>query len=401
MNMPMPYPQYEIIAGKRGGIRIYASPQAHGQFNKLSKMSNNQNYWAQLIVKGITGLRTGLTNQDDVYVKSLGMERGVQPFSVILPGCRVEGEKRSDGAYYLHTILGSFDYQKRQGKGIQPGLHRAKKKAARKWETKFVQDGKLNGLNQFKTVGISDRGYDSPDSAAGLVAQRIAGVLGGEIESRGYDLFFTPGGKKIGGLVNYRQAISPQQDEELNETAYLLADVMRNAMREKNVTWFSEFGGSGILTKAMRILKDQNVKMKGHKIYLYHQTTRKDHAYSLSQDLEMTVDRDFSKSNLLNVNELIGGTSLSTPFLRYKREEGYTSLNMGVDCLKGVSTGVTNGKSAATLIGAAAAIFGVPGIGGVVASLATFSTTLGLASAAIPFAFANAPDTIDKHKPKF
>ncbi|MFV8781109.1 hypothetical protein ACNKU7_01690 [Microbulbifer sp. SA54] len=61
-------------------------------------------------------------------------------------------------------------------------------------------------------MAISDSGYNEPNDAAMTAAPRVADtpMSGGgfRVDSNGFDIHYTPGEKRIGGLQNYRKAIS-------------------------------------------------------------------------------------------------------------------------------------------------------------------------------------------------
>ena len=189
----------------------------------------------------------------------------------------------------------------------------------------------------------------------GCVGPRAKSVASA-IESTGFDLFFTPGKGRIGGLRNYRQSLRAATDQDLNEPAILLANVMKNARKNEKVLWFSDMGGSGVLTQAMAILAKQNVRLEKHKMFLHRPTTRKDEAFRLSQELGMTLDRDFTKSNNLNINEVVGGSSLGLAFKRKRADSNYTGIHMAVDVYKGVTGGNAAWKTAAGLSAAAVSV---------------------------------------------
>ncbi|MFL0809070.1 MAG: hypothetical protein K6L76_01515 [Agarilytica sp.] len=383
----------KTIAGNFGGYKVRCSTQAFAVYEQLRLKSGNANHWASMIVRGIRGLSNGIINSDDVFVSSGANFGGMQDFTVILPGCTVHAQKYDSGEYFISKIDPSLEYHKAQESFLVPGMHRAYKEDSR-WSTKFKSQNDVESKNDINVVGVSDSDLPKVDKVASLVGER-AKSISPAIENTGYDLFFTPGKKKIGGLLNYKQAIKSKSDSELHESAILLAEAMKNARKQKNITWFADRGGSGILTQAMHILGRHNIQLAGHKMYLYHPTTSKDEAYKASQKLGMEVSRDFVKSHSLNVNELIGASSLRLPFKRWRNSsDNYTGINALVDYGRGVSGGQGIWNKGNAMLGAAA---------GAVAVFAPASVTIGavvaaakVGAVAAPVVMAHMPNTMDR-----
>ncbi|WP_281647711.1 hypothetical protein [Parendozoicomonas sp. Alg238-R29] len=380
-----------VIAGQGQGVKIYCSKQAYPVYQQLVAKAGNANYWAGLIVRSIQGLQSGAVNSKDVFVHTGAMHKGLQDFQVIMPGCTVLAQKKNDGSYVISGIDATGDYDKQQEVGERPGLHRVKAKREM-WETKFKESRTVEGCGSVNVVGVADRGYGKASDAANRIAPRIKqSGIEQTVSSSGFDLFFTPGNGKLGGLINYQQAVKAETDADLHEAAVILSETMKQAKSLKNVVWFSDMGGSAILTQAMKILATHQHKLEGHKVHFHRARSRKDRAYALSQQLGMTLAEGMGKSNLLNVNELIGGTSLSVPFQRFKHESDYTLLKGASDVVKGIK----DAKSAwgtVSALGAAAAFSG---------SFPAAATVIGVIGSALTIASANAPDATDRLMSKF
>ena len=333
-------PQLHLIAGQRDGVKVFCSPQAMPVYQQLVKKSQNSNYWADLIVRGIKGLKSGAINSKDVFVKTSKLHKGLQDFTILLPGCTVHANREDNGCYVISRIEATMSYQSQQVQSLKPGLHRAVVvNRSKKWKASFKKDQMVEGKNDHNIVAISDTCYQMPDDAATYTGIRVKGSIKPRVDKDGYDLFFTPGKKRTAGLLNYRQAIAPETSQKLHEPALLLADIMKNAQGVKNITWFSDLGGAAILTQAMQMLATHNITLEGHTIFLHRPTSRKDTAYQLSQKLKMAVEGDFIKSNYMNVNELIGSGSLTLPFIRARnKEDDYGYFKGAIDLGKGVAT---------------------------------------------------------------
>lgn len=382
--------QLPLIAGQHCGVRVYCSQQAWPTWQQLVKQSRNANYWADFIVRSVTGLKSGAVSSKDVFVKTSAVHRGLQDFQIILPGCTVYAQREDNGTYIVCRIDASMDYQALSDKGKKPGLHRARKKDGN-WQTRPTKFGKVSEAQGHKIIGISDRSSKRPPETSSLVGPRITKAINRRAEE-GFDLFYTPGEGRFGGLLNYRQAIKADRDESLHESAVLLANTMKHARHMKDITWFSDFGGSAILTQAMKILNIHQVSLTNHTVFLHRPTSRKDLAYKLSQQLGMTVDGSFSKSDVTNINELIGGSSLSLPFLRSRNEEAYTGFHLLADLAKGATGGRTVWTSAMAVgaLGTAAAAFPA------MMTMAGAVKLAGAVAGAAPVIMSNMPDTTDR-----
>lgn len=264
--------------------------------------------------------------------------------------------------------------------GDKPGLYSANMKGQQWVVSNPRSKGRITNQND-RAVSICDSGYNKPRDAADSSAPRVVSspISGGgiTIESHGFDLHYTPGEKRLGGLRNYKNAIKPLHNLKLNESALLLAKTMYDARDIKGVRWISELGGSAVLTQAMKILADQKVQFKEHYVFLVNPTTSPNLAYKAAQASGLKFDRKFSSTDMLNYTgnrdqlELIGNR------FRYETEKHkkYTLLKASADIIE-------HGKSlqgAAALMGTLAATAGLSL--SAPASAAVFLTALGAAAA--------------------
>ena len=324
---------------------------------------------------------------------------------MILPGCKVTVEKLTRDSFKVVHFDADLNYFNLQKKGDAPGLYTAT--TNHRWNAEPVKSGSIK-RQEGRLVAIADARYMETDVAANTIAPRLENTpfSGGKhtVEREGFDFHFTPGGKRIGGMKSYKDAINPNDNKSLHASALLLARSMYEARDIKGVAWISEFGGSGILTQALTILAAQKVKLDKHHAFLYRPATSPNKAIQAAHAVGLNLDRKFTKTHILDV---IGNRDqLALISNRLKYETGYTRLKAATDV-------VAHGKS---LQGAAFAIAGIAGSVGVSmaapAAAAPFITALGLAAAKVGGVLttaklaataveAHAPATYDKIKDRF
>jgi hypothetical protein len=368
-----------IIAGQHSGKPVKITPAAKPIYDNLVKLARDEtNYWAQITVKAINELAAGRLHQSNIFVKPGAVHRnGTEEFVMILPGCKVTCEKLDADGFRILYFEADIHYGEAIKSGAKPGLYTATR-ADNKWKTKNQKSGYIESKED-RLVAICDSGYESPTNAATIAAPRLgeAPMSGGgfRVNNNGFDLHYTPDEKRIGGLKNYRNAIRPNQNTELHESALLLARTMYQAKDIKGVAWISEDGGSGVLTQAMTILAAQGVQLPNHTAFLFNPTTSPNVAVKAAHAIGLTLDRKFTKTRMANVVgnrdqlEMIGN--------RWKnKDDSLTALQAGADTLAhGMSLqglGITAGTVAAAV-----------GVGMTApAALTAFLTALGGAVAA-------------------
>ena len=369
-----------IIAGQHSGKPVKITPAAKPIYDNLVKLARDEtNYWAQITVKAINELAAGRLHQSNIFVKPGAVHRnGTEEFVMILPGCKVTCEKLDADGFRILYFEADIHYGEAIKSGAKPGLYTVIKQKHSKWGAKHKENGHIKPQED-RLVAICDSGYKSPNFAATTAAPRIgeAPMSGGSfrVNSNGFDLHYTPGEKRIGGLRNYSNAIRPNQNNELHESALLLARTMYQAKDIKGVAWISEDGGSGVLTQAMTILAAQGVQLPDHTAFLFNPTTSPNVAVKAAHAIGLTLYRKFTKTRMANVVgnrdqlEMIGN--------RWKnKDDSLTALQAGADTLAhGMSLqglGVTAGTVAAAV-----------GVGMTApAALTAFLTALGGAVAA-------------------
>jgi hypothetical protein len=281
--------QLTTIAGKSAGRKVRCSPQALPVYNSLVSLAGSGNYWARLIVQGIRGLTSGRLHMDNIYVKqetNLAYGRGL--FYVILPGIRATLEDCADGTFTLQTLQADLAYLQGQKDQSKPGLWRVRL-IGDSLTTELQADGAVQ-RKEGRPVVIADGAADTPETIA-LRAQgdleKTDSTLKMTVTHSGFDLHHTPGTSII-GLKPARKALSTDLDKEIIESSILLANTMYRAKSVPGVTWFADWGGSAILTRALQILAQEKLAVfDKHRIILNRPTSNSSQAERLAKTLNM------------------------------------------------------------------------------------------------------------------
>jgi len=365
-----------IVAGNKVGIPVHCSPQARKEYNDIATLGRRGNHWARLVVSGIAALSSGRANMDNVFTKKgSGIAYGRGAFYVSLPGVLATFESLDDGTYILLRLKTDDSYFKNQKNALNAGLWRATKQEDI-WATKFVSNGKLLSNHRNRYVGVSDSDFNSPQEAAKSVGSGLNSVHDSVrklVEEEGFDIHYTPGNQRIGGYLNCREAVLAESAPSLRESAQLLAHTMYQSRNNNNITWFSDWGGSGVLTQAMQHLCDQNVKLDKHSILMNHPTTQPSKALALGRELNLDpIDGGQIKGHY--PSELVGRLGLLdgpiSAYQRLKRDEEYTVKHLANDASENlysagnIVTGTIGAVSTAGLLAASSSIAVIGGIAG-------------------------------------
>ena len=362
-----------IVAGQNCGIRILCTPKAYETYKEMDALNKKGNHWARLIVKGIAALSSG-RHTDNVFVKKgYGMTyaqiRG--SFYVSLPGVLATFEDLDGTSYVLTHFKADTAYFKHQQQATKPGLWRVRKDEYQQWSSEFIRNGHLSPKHKHRHVAIADRSYLNPDFAARSAADGLSSIndsIRSIIEKDGFDLHYTPGGKRIAGLQNLKEAYRASSASSLRESAQLLANTMYRAKDMDSVYWYSDWGGSGVLTQAMRILRDQEIKLQKHAVLMNHPTTLPSVAESLARQLGLDPIKGAKKG--VYPSELLGrALTLDTPLgaiRRWHEDEKYTGKQLALD----------GGKK---LFGVGDTLSGAIGLGGAIGAIAATSQILTIA----------------------
>lgn len=297
--------QLATIAGKSAGRKVLCTPQALPVFNALVSLAGSGNYWARLIVQGIRGLTSGRLHMDNIYVKketNLAYGRGL--FYVILPGVRATLEDCADGTFTLQTLQADLAYLQGQAENAKPGLWRVGPDVDKR--PTFVEDGAVL-KKEFRPVVIADRTTTTPEQVADVVRNNLVKTdqtVKGMVEHSGFDLHYTPGRGGVVGLKSTKNMLRTEQDKEIVESATLLANSMYRASRTPGVIWFSDWGGSAVLTRALQILSNEkSVQFEKHRIVLSRPTTSSSLAVKLAKGLKIELTE---KKMGLTPKEIVG-----------------------------------------------------------------------------------------------
>jgi hypothetical protein len=300
-----------IIAGNSSGRKILCSNRVLPNYNNLVKLSNSGNYWATLIVKSIVGLTSGRLAKDNIYIKkgtSIAYGKG-DAFYLVLPGVTASLDEHPNGGFILQTLNIDKQYEEDQNNAREPGLWRVNSNIRERPE--HMGDGSVTKID-IRPVVISDMTESQLLRVIPAVHESLIDVEAtrGTTQNYGFDLHFTPGGSGIMGLKKAKDAISTDKDKKIIASAMLLANTMYQAHKQKGVIWFSDYGGSAILTRALQILhREKGVTLENHSIFMNHPTSMSKEAIVAAEALGLT---EFNKkTGALNPKEFIGHFTLN------------------------------------------------------------------------------------------
>lgn len=299
------------ISGQ-AGKRVLCSPQALPIFNNLVKLAKNGNHWAGLIVRGIQGLSSGTLDRDNIYIeKKKSLAYGNGAFHIVLPGVTASLEKHPNGSYILQRIKTDNNYQKLQQDSEKPGLWRVDK------NTNTTPDLQHEGMildKEYRPVVISDMANADAGDVANTIRTNIAktdGMIKDVAKIQGFDMHYTPGDGGIVGLKPAKKALATARDSDITQSAMLLANTMFQARNIEGVLWYSDWGGSAVLTRAMEILHhEKNISLENHMIFLNKPTTKANYAIELAGKLGITPNAKGKKTGL-HPKELKGNILVS------------------------------------------------------------------------------------------
>jgi len=283
-------------------------------------------------------------------------------------------EKQSKDVFKIVYFEADAGYAELQEKQNSPGIYTAKHIKDGIWRTDKAPRGVIKSEDG-RLVAVSDSGYPSVSRACNAAAPRLASSYYshevGErvLRQKGFDLHFTPGHRKIGGLTNFRDARKSLRKSDIHASAILLANAMFQSRKIESVTWIAEYGGSAVLTQAMKMLADKGVKLRKHSIFLYQPKTSQTEALTAARSLGITIDRKMSKVSPVNFVGLLGGASAT--FNRTYHEEGYKFTHAVGDSIELGATVAASAVFAGTVAGYAGinigAIAGSVGVAGATA----------------------------------
>ncbi|MFL0799632.1 MAG: hypothetical protein K6L80_04215 [Agarilytica sp.] len=276
-----------------------------------------------MAVGGLQALSSGRLGKDNIYIRPNEMvARGKEQFFVILPGIKATVERQVNDTYKIDYLEFDTAYFEVNDQNTMTGLYNATKRSD-KWDVEYLENGELSdGQTGQRFVGVTDRRHHDAKDAAGTMAHRVSKAPGGGGPFFDkFDLHFTPGEKSIGGLKNYNKAANPLTNESIYGSALMLAQSMIKSKDTKGISWVSEFGGSAVLTQAMKIVVDQNVKLAGHSAFMYRPSTNVNQAVMMAHELGLNLDRNFVTTE---VGDYMGNRDQARMIVnRLKKEERY------------------------------------------------------------------------------
>lgn len=256
-------------------------------------------------MQGIRGLTSGRLHMDNVYVKqetNIAYGRGL--FYLVLPGIRATLEDCADGTFTLQTLQADLSYLQGQAQSQKPGLWRVHDVRGDQ-DPVFQEDGAVL-RKEFRSVVIADRAADVPREVARFIRDDLVktdSTMRLMADHSGFDMHYTPG-KGVMGLKSAKKALATDQDKELVESAILLANTMYKASSIAGVTWFADWGGSAILTRALQILSNEKAaKFESHRIVLNRPTSSSSLAFKLANELKIQITE---KRTGLTPREIVG-----------------------------------------------------------------------------------------------
>ncbi|WP_339074351.1 hypothetical protein [Teredinibacter turnerae] len=250
---------------------------------------------------------------DNIYIQKetqLAYGRGI--FYLVLPGVTATLEDCADGTYVVKSLNADTNYLKMQEDKKKPGLWRINKDLES--EPIFQRDGDIL-RKDYRSVVVSDQASDDPKDIA-IAAHddliKVDGTIARMVAGSGFDLHHTPGDGSIVGLKPAHKAIASTRSKEITESAMLLANTMYKARQVEGVLWFSDWGGSAVLTRAMQILEKEGLKdFKNHAIFLNRPTSSSGDALSLAKNLKLKLAGNGGKSVGFRPSEIRGNRSVS------------------------------------------------------------------------------------------
>ncbi|AZZ94059.1 hypothetical protein EUZ85_26405 [Hahella sp. KA22] len=389
------------------GKKVMVSAQLVSTYNKLIDLSKKGDYWATYIVKEIGQLTSGVSRGKSVYVHEDFSIAGYKLYRMMLPGCVANIVETPSREYQIEALDIDFSFFEKQVDFKKPGLLFAKPKRTGGWNVSLIMDKEVRGTDgkagrtgyvkpQSKNkedwiiVGVADLNPSPHDAAREVAAHISASHFKSEISKLGFNLMYTPGEGSVGGW-RLAEANNAQKSERIHESAQVLADVMVKAQKQrKPVAWVTQYGGSGVFTQALQIVRDRGVRLDSHTAFLSGATTNTDRAFVLCRDLGMHVSPDdsFAKNQVLSVRQALGGMALGwapvkTMVRRLRSQKGYGLKQVTSDAL-GLFTNGKDVQGIGTAVTTMVAAFGAGPLYGVCGAIAASAPVISAVATNIP-----------------
>lgn len=354
-----------VSAPGASGKCLTIVPSAAPQLKLLQSAAKQGFYYPMLALKQLNSLSAGPLGKHNVFIPNINDSRAhtLQMFCMYLPGIKATIERRSNDTYTI-TQLEMSDGYAQIGKGDdRPGIY-AVSKRDNKYTAKYKSNDRITPEDK-RVVVICDGGYVEPNKAAEDAAGRLKETAGQhEAVSSEFDIMYSAIGQKLGGMRNY----DPTAITASYASASILANAMIQAQNKKQVRWISEFGGSAVLTQAMHIVAQQNVRLENHIAYMFKPATDPTQAARLAHKVGFMIGRDFAKVGSIRASL----SALTTNALRARNtNDPYNWKDYAKDMATGgmLGVGLTGaGIFVATLPFTLPATSGALGIAGLVTS---------------------------------
>ena len=213
-----------------------------------------------------------------------------------MPGIKATVERRPNDSLLVTNLEVSSEYKSISKSSVnKPGFYSVKY-ARGEAKTSYRRNGRISSADG-RIVVIPDGAYETVQEAAKGVYGRFSETAGRAAITTGeFDMLYSPAGRGFGSSL--LREYDPRSISDAYAFASLCAKAMENSLQQKNVFWFSEFGGSAIFTQSMQILARKNITFQktGHVAYMHRPSTDPVMALQLTKKLGFKVDKQFAKT---------------------------------------------------------------------------------------------------------
>lgn len=340
-----------IISTPGRGKEVRFAPKYREEALKL-KRAAKEYYYPMMALKHLAALSSGLMGKTNVFIPNIKdfKTNSFQRVVVFVPGIKATIEHRRDGSLVVTEFEMSNGYDAIAIRGDErPGVYTVKKNVRGDVDVHYKSNGRITPVDG-RNVIVADTRYPSPEkSAVGLIDNLKATHSRDAVIKVDFDLFYSPVGKKLGGLRRY----TPEIHTNSYGFAGLLADAMERSLKQKSVTWASELSGSVVLTQALETLALKGVSFedKNHLVKMHGPTTSPVPTLRAAKELKMTVDSDLAKGDghiIASVSSLLTNASRARdPNDHYTSRDYLNDLSGGTMGALAAAGAVTFAASAA------------------------------------------------------
>lgn len=301
-----------LISDPNRGIPVKFAPNLR-EDGLMLKRAAREYYYPMMAIKHLRALSSGLMGKDNVFIPNIKdfKTNAFQRVAVFVPGIKATVERRQDGSLVVTELELSDGYDALAKHGSdRPGVYTVKKDFRGDVDVHYKSNGRITPVDG-RNVIVADTRYSSPErSAVGLIDNLKATHSRDAVIKVDFDMFYSPVGKKLGGLRRY----TPEIHTNSYGFAGLLADAMERSLKQKSVTWASELSGSVVLTQALQTLALKGVSFedKNHLVKMHGPTTSPVPTLRAAKELKMTVDSDLAKGDghiIASVSSLLTNAS--------------------------------------------------------------------------------------------